>query len=49
MLREGVHPKVAAEILGHATVTMTLDRYSHVTPDMQREAACRMDSVLGSE
>ena len=35
LLRRGVHPKVVSELLGHSTVTMTLDRYSHVLPDMQ--------------
>lgn len=37
-LKEGMHPKVAAERLGHASVGITLDLYSHVTPTMQREA-----------
>jgi integrase len=32
--------------LGHATVSITLDTYSHVTPDMQREAAEALDAVL---
>ena len=46
MLRSGVHPKVVSERLGHATVSITLDTYSHVTPDMQREAAEALDAVL---
>jgi len=37
-LRGGMHPKVASERLGHASVGITLDLYSHVTPTMQREA-----------
>jgi integrase len=32
MLSGGIHPKVVAEMLGHATVAVTLDIYSHVTP-----------------
>ena len=48
MLRAGVHPKVVSERLGHATVGLTLDTYSHVLPDLQRDAAEVMDSVLGS-
>ena len=48
MLRAGVDPKVVSERLGHATVGLTLDTYSHVLPDLQRDAAEVMDSVLGS-
>ena len=35
------------ERLGHASVTMTLDTYSHVTPSLQAEAAVRLDAALG--
>ena len=38
LLRAGVHPKVVQERLGHSTVTMTLDTYSHLLPDMQDKA-----------
>lgn len=38
-LSAGVHPKVVQERLGHATISITLDIYSHVAPTMQREAA----------
>jgi integrase len=38
-LQAGVHPKVVSERLGHATVAMTLDIYSHAIPAMQEEAA----------
>ncbi len=47
LLRCGVHPKVVSELLGHSTVTMTLDRYSHVLPDMQQAAMDAMDGLLG--
>lgn len=47
MLRAGVHPKVVSERLGHATVSLTLDTYSHVLPDLQREAAEALDRLLG--
>jgi integrase len=47
MLSRGIHPKVVAEMLGHSTVAVTLDIYSHVTPDMQREAARLMTEFLG--
>lgn len=46
MLSRGVHPKIVSEMLGHATVAITLDLYSHVTPTMQREAAQVMDDLL---
>jgi integrase len=46
MLERGLHPKVVSEVLGHSTVAMTLDVYSHVVPSMQREAAARMDALL---
>jgi integrase len=38
-LQAGVHPKIVSERLGHSTITVTLDTYSHVLPSMQREAA----------
>jgi integrase len=47
MLTAGVHPKVVSERLGHATVALTLDTYSHVLPDLQRDAAEALDRVLG--
>ena len=37
-LKHGMHQKVASERLGHASVAITLDLYSHVTATMQREA-----------
>ena len=39
MLAAGVHPKIVSERLGHAGIQITLDRYSHVTPGLQAEAA----------
>ena len=38
-LKAGVHPKVVSERLGHATIGVTLDLYSHVTPSIARDAA----------
>lgn len=38
-LQAGIHPKVVSERLGHSTIAITLDIYSHVTPTLQREAA----------
>jgi integrase len=39
--------KVISERLGHATVQLTLDTYSHVLPTMQQRAASKMDRILG--
>lgn len=47
LLGRGVHPKIVSEMLGHSTIAITLDLYSHVTPTMQREGAAMMDAVLG--
>jgi integrase len=46
LLRQGIHPKVVSERLGHSTVGITLDTYSHVLPDMQEEAARKIDTAL---
>jgi integrase len=46
LLASGVHPKIASERLGHASVGITLDLYSHVTETMQGDAALRLDSAM---
>lgn len=46
MLRQGVHPKVVSERLGHSSVAITLDTYSHVLPGIQAAAAQRFDEGL---
>ncbi len=46
-LVEGVHPKVIQERLGHSSIAMTLDRYSHVSAELQRAGAERLDAALG--
>jgi integrase len=47
-LLKGTHPKLVQEMLGHSTITLTLDTYSHVTPGMHAEAAKKMDSLFGA-
>ena len=47
LLAAGVHPKIVQERLGHATVGITLDTYSHVLGSLQREVADRIDELLG--
>jgi len=46
MLRQGVHPKVVSERLGHSSVAITLDTYSHVLPGIQAAAARSFDEGL---
>src|SRR5262245_5366923 len=46
MLASGVHPKIAQERLGHSSVSVTIDLYSHVLPGMQAEAVSKVDAVL---
>lgn len=46
MLKANIHPKIVSERLGHSTTKMTLDTYSHILPDMQREAINNWDINL---
>jgi len=46
LLAENEHPKVVSERLGHASVTLTLDTYSHVLPTMQQGATARLEKLL---
>ena len=46
MLLAGVHPKIVSERLGHASIVITLDLYSHVIPGMQEAAAEKFDRYL---
>jgi integrase len=46
LLASGVHPKIASERLGHASVGITLDLYSHVTDTMQGDAALKLDWAM---
>jgi integrase len=46
MLMQGVHPKVVSERLGHASVGITLDTYSHVLPSLQSQAVEAFDRVF---
>lgn len=45
-LAMGTHPKVVADMLGHASVTVTLDTYSHAVHGIARQAAADMDRLL---
>jgi len=46
LLADGVHPKVVSERLGHASVSTTLDVYSHVLPDLQKDAVAGLQRRL---
>ena len=46
LLREGVHPKIASERAGHASIATTMDIYSHAVPGLQEDAALRIDGAL---
>jgi len=46
MLRRGVHPKVVQELLGHSTISLTLDTYSHVAPALHAEVATHMEALF---
>ena len=46
LLGKGVHPKIVQEMLGHSTITQTMDTYSHVLPDMQDGAVAAMQDAL---
>jgi integrase len=48
LLSQGVNVKVVSEMLGHASITITLNTYSHVLPDMQDSAAEAMEIALGT-
>jgi hypothetical protein len=46
MLKQGTHPKIVQERLGHASISITLDTYSHVAPGLQEAAAARFDQAF---
>ncbi len=46
MLAAKVHPKVVQERLGHSSIAITMDIYSHLMPNIQGEAAAAVDDVM---
>jgi len=46
LLTKGVHPKIVSEMLGHSSIAITLDTYSHVIPGLGDAAALAMEDVL---
>lgn len=45
-LQAGIHPKVVSERLGHSTVSITLDTYSHAIPALEEEAAAKVARLV---
>jgi|LSQX01.1.fsa_nt_gb integrase len=43
-----VSPKVVQELLAHSTITLTLDTYSHVMPDLKRDAVDKLSGLFDS-
>ncbi|KYH31125.1 site-specific integrase [Neomoorella mulderi] len=46
LLELNEHPKIVQELLGHSTITMTLDTYSHVSPELKKQAAAKLDGLF---
>jgi integrase len=46
LLLQGTHPKLVQELLGHATIAMTLDTYSHILPSMGEQTVKAMEATL---
>jgi integrase len=49
LLSHGTHPKLVQHLLGHASIQVTLDRYSHWMPSMGRATASAMDEALAGD
>ena len=47
LLEKNAHPKTVSELLGHTTVTLTLNTYSHIINPMSSVAAEAMDEIVG--
>jgi integrase len=48
LLGANVHPKIVSERLGHGSITITLDVYSHVLPTMQEAASEKLEQILAN-
>ena len=46
LLEAGVHPKLVQDLLGHSTIAVTLDTYSHVAPALHQQAAMQLQQLL---
>ena len=46
LLAQNVAPRVVMEVLGHSQISLTMNTYSHVLPELKREAAVQMEAIL---
>ncbi|HEU0002638.1 MAG TPA: tyrosine-type recombinase/integrase [Ktedonobacteraceae bacterium] len=46
LMAAGMHPKMVQERMGHSTIAMTMDIYSHMLPSMQQEVAEKIDDMF---
>jgi integrase len=49
MIAAGVNAKTLSTYMGHASITITMDRYGHLMPRNEAEAAALLDSYLSGE
>ena len=47
LLVQGVSPRVVMDVLGHSQIALTMNTYSHVLPELRRQAADRMEDLIG--
>jgi integrase len=47
LLAEGAHPRLVMELLGHSTIALTMNTYSHIIPELKRDAADHMNRLIG--
>jgi len=48
LLSQGINPKIVQERLGHSSIVLTMDTYSHTTPSLQKEAAIKANEMFKS-
>ena len=46
LLTKNVNPKIVSEMLGHSSISVTLDTYSHVLPTMRKSAVQALEDAL---
>jgi len=46
LLSQGINPKIFQERLGHSSIVLTMDTYSHITPSLQKEAAVKANEIV---
>jgi integrase len=49
LLTANIHPAIVQQALGHSSINLTIDTYSHVMPGIEEAAARKIDEVIGSE